>query len=88
MHVWFIFLCCSHDPHFNKALQGIENLQKLASSDLEDTASLGGGSELEDEGEDILVAGGLEDALEVHALCVYVQYVPGWCCSIQLLMWH
>lgn len=63
-------LCCSHDPHFDKALQGIENLQKLASSDLEDTASLGGGSELEDEGEDILVAGGLEDALEVHALCL------------------
>ena len=72
-----IFLCCSHDPHFNKALQGMENLQKLASSDLEDTASVGGGSELEDEGEDILVAGGLEDALEVHALCVHVQYVPG-----------
>ena len=55
----------------------MENLQKLASSDLEDTASVGGGSELEDEGEDILVAGGLEDALEVHALCVHVQYVPG-----------
>ena len=56
----------SQDPHFDKALQGIENLQKLTSSELEDTASLGRDSELEDEGEDILVAGGLEGALEVH----------------------
>ena len=58
----------SQDPHFDKALQGIENLQKLTSSELEDTASLGRDSELEDEGEDILVAGGLEGALEVHWL--------------------
>jgi len=58
----------SQDPHFDKALQGIENLQKLTSSDLEDTASLGRDSELEDEGEDILVAGGLEGALEVNRL--------------------
>lgn len=54
----------SQDPGFDKALQGIENLQKLNSSDLDDTGSIGGGSELEDE--DILIAGGLEDALEVQ----------------------
>ena len=40
----------------------------MTSSDLEDTASLGRDSELEDEGEDILVAGGLEGALEVNRL--------------------
>ena len=59
---------CSLDPKFEKALQGIAQLQKLNSSDLDDTGSVGAGSELEDEGEDILVARGLEDALEVRAV--------------------
>ncbi len=56
-------VCCSQDPTCDKALEGIDLLQKLNSSEVE-TPHGGGGSEDEDEGEDILVARGLE----VHTL--------------------
>ena len=70
---------CSQDPTYEKALNGIDLLQKLNSSELEDTGSLGGGSELEDEEEDILLARGLElqHALEVTILLTGVQEQVG-----------
>ncbi len=54
----------SQEPTCEKALQGMDLVQKLNSSEVE-TGSVGGGSE--DEGEDILIARGLElqQALEV-----------------------
>ena len=79
MHV----LCFHHhlysqDSNFEKALHGIEHLQKLNSSDLEEGGSVGAGSELEDEGEDILAAGSLEEALEVRLIprLLFVSLIP------------
>ena len=67
---------CSQDSNFEKALHGIEHLQKLNSSDLEEGGSVGAGSELEDEGEDILAAGSLEEALEVSLCWLCFKWNP------------
>ena len=79
----------SQDSNFEKALHGIEHLQKLNSSDLEEGGSVGAGSELEDEGEDILAAGSLEEALEVsqiHSQTAFFSLIPRFDSS--LLPWR